>query len=204
MTPTGLAEKLHARDVILLAGRLLLSLIFVHEGLELATHFEGAQKAMAALGVGTPLLVATILLQLGAGLSVALGVLARLGAVGLGLFCLMTASLFHTNFASQNELLHFEKDLAIAGGMFILALSGPGRLAVHRVLCAMMKGRASASAEADTKAAPAEPHLSTGVMPQLPPSSALAGQCRKAAQQLRSILADHQHAAVGREQCGKG
>ena len=163
MTPIELAEKLHARDVILLAGRLLLSLIFVHEGLELATHFEGAQKAMAALGVGTPLLVATILLQLGAGLSVALGILARLGAIGLGLFCLMTASLFHTNFASQNELLHFEKDLAIAGGMFILALSGPGRLAVDRVLCAMMKGRASASAEADTKAAPAEPHLSTSL-----------------------------------------
>ncbi|MBN9552113.1 MAG: DoxX family protein [Alphaproteobacteria bacterium] len=162
MTPIELAEKLHARDVVLLAGRLLLSLIFVHEGLELATHFEGAQKAMAALGVGTPLLLATIALQLGAGLSVALGILARLGALGLGLFCLMTASLFHTNFASQNELLHFEKDLAIAGGMFILALSGPGRLAVDRVLCAMMKDRAGASAKADTKATPAEPHLSTG------------------------------------------
>ena len=162
MTPTGLAEKLHARDVILLAGRLLLSLIFVHEGLELATHFEGAQKAMAALGVGTPLLVATILLQLGAGLSVALGILARLGAVGLGLFCLMTASFFHTNFASQNELLHFEKDLAIAGGMFILALAGAGGLSVDRMLIASMKGRAGASANVDTTGAPAEPHLSTG------------------------------------------
>lgn len=64
----------------------------------------------------------------------ALGVLARLGAVALGLFCLMTASLFHTDFASQNELLHFEKDLAIAGGMFILALGGSGRLSVDRVL----------------------------------------------------------------------
>ncbi|TGR80300.1 DoxX family protein, partial [Mesorhizobium sp. M2D.F.Ca.ET.223.01.1.1] len=37
MTPTELVEKLHARDVVLLAGRLLLSLIFVHEGLQLAT-----------------------------------------------------------------------------------------------------------------------------------------------------------------------
>ncbi|WFP61980.1 DoxX family protein [Mesorhizobium sp. WSM4904] len=134
MTPTELAEKLRAKDAVLLAGRLLLSLIFVHEGLELATHFEGAQKAMAALGVGTPLLLATIALQLGAGLSVALGILARLGAVALGLFCLVTASLFHTNFASQNELLHFEKDLAIAGGMFILALAGSGRLSVDGAL----------------------------------------------------------------------
>ncbi|TGS10777.1 DoxX family protein [Mesorhizobium sp. M2E.F.Ca.ET.209.01.1.1] len=163
MTPTELAEKLHVRDVVLLAGRLLLSLVFVHEGLQLATHFEGAQKAMAALGVGTPLLIATIALQLGAGLSVALGILARLGAIGLGLFCLMTASLFHTNFASQNELLHFEKDLAIAGGMFILALSGAGRLSVDKVLVEMMKGKAGASAKVDTAPAPSEPHLSTGV-----------------------------------------
>ncbi|NUS18731.1 MAG: DoxX family protein [Mesorhizobium sp.] len=161
MTPTELVKKLHARDVVLLAGRLLLSLIFVHEGLQLATHFEGAQKAMAALGVGTPLLIATILLQLGAGLSVALGILARLGAIGLGLFCLMTASLFHTNFVSQNELLHFEKDLAIAGGMFILALSGAGRLSVVRVLIELMKGRAVAIG--DSTAAPVKPHLSTGV-----------------------------------------
>ncbi|TIQ26485.1 MAG: DoxX family protein [Mesorhizobium sp.] len=139
MIPTELIEKLHIRDAVLLACRLLLSLIFVHEGLELATHFEGAQKAMAALGVGTPLLVATLALQLGAGLSVALGILARLGAVALGLFCLMTASLFHTNFASQNELLHFEKDLAIAGGMFILALAGSGRLSVDGVLARYVK-----------------------------------------------------------------
>lgn len=161
MTPTELAEKFHARDVTLLAGRLLLSLIFLHEGLQLAAHFEGAQKAMAALGVGTPLLLATIVLQLGAGLSVALGILARLGALGLGLFCLMTASLFHTNFASQNELLHFEKDLAIAGGMFVLALSGAGKLAVDRVLVAMMKGRAGTGSKAETVTVPVEPHLVT-------------------------------------------
>jgi putative oxidoreductase len=154
MTSTELAKKLHARDVVLLAGRLLLSLIFVHEGLQLATHFESAQKAMAALGVCTPLLLATIALQLGAGLSVALGILARLGAVGLGLFCLMTASLFHTNFASQNELLHFEKDLAIAGGMFILALSGSGRLSLDSLLAGFAKG-----ARIDP---PVEQHLPVG------------------------------------------
>ncbi|PBB87496.1 MULTISPECIES: DoxX family protein [unclassified Mesorhizobium] len=134
MTSTKLAENSYAKDVILLVGRLLLALIFVHEGLQLATNFEGAEKAMAALGVGAPLLLATIALQLGAGLSVAVGILTRLGAIGLGLFCLTTASLFHTNFASQNELLHFEKDLAIAGGLFVLALSGAGTISLDTLL----------------------------------------------------------------------
>ncbi|MER8575322.1 DoxX family protein [Mesorhizobium sp. M1338] len=141
MTPTQIASKFHLRDLILLTGRLLLSLLFVHEGLYLAIHFDGAAKAMAALGVSLPLLVATIGLQLGAGLSVGLGLLTRLGAVSLGLFCLATAALFHTNFASQNELLHFEKDLAIAGGMFVLAVAGAGTVSLDWVLNGFMKHR---------------------------------------------------------------
>jgi putative oxidoreductase len=46
------------------------------------------------------------------------------------LFCLATAILFHLNFANRNELLHFEKDLAIAGGMFVLMLRGAGDYSV--------------------------------------------------------------------------
>ena len=148
MTPTELAAKLHVlatkyhlRDLTLLAGRLLLSLLFLHEGLTLATHFDGAAKAMAAQGVSLPLLVATIALQLGAGLSVASGLLTRLGAIGLGLFCLATATLFHTNFASQNELLHFEKDFAIAGGMFVLAIAGAGRISLDWLVAGYLQQR---------------------------------------------------------------
>ncbi|WP_214476039.1 DoxX family protein [Mesorhizobium sp. dw_380] len=148
MTPTefaaklrGLAAKYHLGDAALLVGRLLLSLIFLHEGVTLAIHFDGAAKAMAALGVGLPLFVATVALQLGAGLSVASGLLTRLGAIGLGLFCLTTAMLFHTNFASQNELLHFEKDLAIAGGMFVLAVAGAGRFSLDWLVALYLQQR---------------------------------------------------------------
>ncbi|UVK46375.1 DoxX family protein [Mesorhizobium sp. AR07] len=141
MTPTELATKLYAKDVALLAGRLLLSLLFLHEGLTLATHFDGAARAMAALGVSLPLFVATIALQMGAGLSIAFGLLTRLGAIGLGLFCLATATLFHTNFASQNELLHFEKDLAISGGMLVLAIAGAGAISLDRLVVAYLRHR---------------------------------------------------------------
>lgn len=141
MRATEFASKFHLKDLTLLAGRLLLCLLFLHEGAVLATHFDGAAKAMAALGVSPPLLVATIALQIGAGLSVGFGLLTRLGAIGLGLFCLATATLFHTNFASQNELLHFEKDLAIAGGMFVLAISGAGAISLDRLVTGFMQHR---------------------------------------------------------------
>ena len=128
--PTSTASTIGLADLTLLVGRLLLALIFVHEGAVLLLHFDATVKTMAALGIGLPLVLATVALQLGAGLSVGLGLLTRLGAIALGLFCLATATLFHTNFASQNELLHFEKDLAIAGGMFILAAMGAGAISL--------------------------------------------------------------------------
>jgi putative oxidoreductase len=113
-------------NVVLLASRLLLAWIFVHEGEWLITNFAAASAGMAKLGVPAFALVATITLQLIAGIAIAVGWHARLAAAALGLFCLATAMLFHTNFANRNELLHFEKDLAIAGGMFILMLRGAG------------------------------------------------------------------------------
>ena len=119
---------------ILLASRLLLAWIFIHEGAFLAMNFESASAAMAKMGVPAALMVLTITLQLLAGLAIALGWYARTGAAALGLFCLATAMLFHTNFASRNELLHFEKDLAIAGGMFLLMLRGAGVWSIEGLL----------------------------------------------------------------------
>ncbi len=113
-------------DLVLLASRLLLAWIFVHEGVSLAMNFDVASSSMAKLGVPAFALIATVALQLVAGIAIALGWYAQLGAAGLGVFCLATAMLFHTNFAVRNELLHFEKDIAIAGGMFVLMVRGAG------------------------------------------------------------------------------
>ena len=117
-------------NAVLLAGRLLLAWIFVHEGASLAANFDAASAGMAKMGVPAAALIPTIGLQLVAGLAIAVGWHARSAAAALGLFCLATAFLFHTNFANRNELLHFEKDLAIAGGMFVLMVCGAGSLSV--------------------------------------------------------------------------
>jgi putative oxidoreductase len=109
-------------NLLLLAGRMLLAWIFLHEGIDLMK-----------LGVPIPALVATIALQIAAGLTIALGCYARVGAAALGLFCLATAILFHNNFAVRDELLHFEKDMAIAGGMFILFVHGSGRWSIDKI-----------------------------------------------------------------------
>jgi putative oxidoreductase len=126
-------------DIVLLLGRLLLSLIFLHEGFSLAADVTATMASFAKLGLPAPIALATIALQIGAGLCLATGLLTRLGAVALALFCVATAFLFHTNFTSQNELLHFEKDLAIAGGMLVLAASGAGSISLSRLIKSRMK-----------------------------------------------------------------
>ena len=46
------------------------------------------------------------------------------------------AVLFHTKFGIRNELLHFQKDLAIAGGMLILAAAAPEAWSIDGLVAA--------------------------------------------------------------------
>jgi putative oxidoreductase len=118
-------------NVVLLAGRLLLAGIFVHEGVFASHELCCGVYSHGKVGVPALAVIGTIALQLVAGIAIAIGWHARLGAAALALFCLATAILFHTNFANRNELLHFEKDLAMAGGMFVLMLRGAGGYSVE-------------------------------------------------------------------------
>lgn len=117
-------------SVVLLVARLLLAWIFLHEGAFLLLNYTASSAGMAKMGAPSFALAPVIALQLAAGLAIAVGCYTRCGALALGLFCLATAFLFHTNFAARNELLHFEKDIAIAGGMFVLAVCGAGSWSV--------------------------------------------------------------------------
>jgi putative oxidoreductase len=117
-------------DIVLLMGRLLVAWIFLHEGAFLLLNYSASAAGMAKMGVPAFALALVIILQILAGLSIAVGCYTRCGALALGLFCLATAFLFHTNFAVRNELLHFEKDIAIAGGMFVLVVCGAGRWSI--------------------------------------------------------------------------
>ena len=71
-----------------------------------------------------------IAIELGAGLLIALGYSTRLAALALAGFCLLAAFVFHTSFGDRNQLLHFTKDLALAGAFLILSARGAGALSL--------------------------------------------------------------------------
>jgi putative oxidoreductase len=104
----------------------MLAFIFIFEGWSKMTNYSGALEYMAGYGVPGTLLPLAIVTELGGGLLVACGFLSRLAALILAGFCLLTALLFHTDFSDADHLIHFFKDIAIAGGFLTLAAFGPG------------------------------------------------------------------------------
>jgi putative oxidoreductase len=111
-------------------GRLLLAAIFLHEAWAKLTAYDAAVAYMQAFGLPGWLLPFAIAVELVGGLLVIAGLYTRIAALALAVFCVATAVIFHTKFGNRNELLHFEKDLAIAGGFLVLAARGAGAWAL--------------------------------------------------------------------------
>jgi putative oxidoreductase len=133
MATPGTTENALA-DAGLLVGRLLLVFIFLHEGAGILGNYAPAAAYMQKSGVPSWLLPFVLALQLGGGALIAAGIMTRFAALAFAVFCVLTAILFHWQFADRNQLLHFQKDLAIAGGFLILACCGPGKWSIGRYL----------------------------------------------------------------------
>ncbi|MBJ7222547.1 MULTISPECIES: DoxX family protein [unclassified Brenneria] len=122
-------------STVLLAARILMPLLFIVAGYgKLGDAYAGTQQYMQAMGVPTFLLPLTILLELGGGLAILFGLLTRTVAVFIAGFTLLTALLFHTNFAEGVNQVMFLKNLTIAGGFILLAVTGPGAFSIDRLL----------------------------------------------------------------------
>ena len=118
----------------LAVGRLLLAALFIFEGWSKLRGYEAAVTYMDRYGVPGALLPAVIALELGAGLMIALGWRTRIAALALAGFCVAAAALFHNQLFDRSHLLHFEKDLAIAGGLLVLTIAGAGRWSLDAAL----------------------------------------------------------------------
>ncbi len=105
-------------------GRLMLALIFILAGVGKVTDLAGTSAYMEAMGVPSSLLWPTILLEILGGIAIALGYKTALAAAALALFSIATAVLFHSDFSDKMQTILFLKNVAIAGGLFVLAAGG--------------------------------------------------------------------------------
>lgn len=109
-------------------GRLFLAVLFFLSGAGKLANPSGTIAYIASSGAPLPAvgLVIAVAIELGVCSFFLLGYKTRTAASILALFCVAAAMMFHHNFADQNQLIHFMKDLAIAGGFLQVTALGAG------------------------------------------------------------------------------
>ena len=120
-----------------LAGRILIALIFILSGFGKITGFDGTVGYIVSKGLPLPQLAAVgaIIVELGGGVMLVLGWKARWAAAAILVFTVLTAMIFHNFWAVpadqvQNQMIHFMKNISIAGGLLYVVVHGSGALSV--------------------------------------------------------------------------
>ncbi|HVG57502.1 MAG TPA: DoxX family protein [Hyalangium sp.] len=135
--PTSMSRRVAREDIMnALApiGRLLFSAIFISSGVNHFIHLNQMVGHVQSIGIPFPRLA---ILFSGAlifvcGIGILLGAFARLSAALIALFLVVTAFTMHRFWgladpqASQMQLSHFMKNIALAGGGLLITYFGPG------------------------------------------------------------------------------
>jgi putative oxidoreductase len=115
---------------VLLVARFLLGSLFLWSGIGQVQGYDETAIFLTRHGVIGGLLPIAIFIELAGAVLVIAGYRTRWTCLVLAGFCVVTALLFHANFADRAQMFHFLKNAAIAGGLLALYVSGPGRLSL--------------------------------------------------------------------------
>ncbi len=137
---------------IALAGRILLSAIFLISGFGKLTHPAQTLSYMEAqhLPAAQVGLWLAIVVELGGGLLLVLGLLGRVAALVLFIFLVPTTLIFHRFWglppeAVQMQQVNFLKNLAILGGLLMVVAAGPGGFSIDHAFRRAQPGARAAT-----------------------------------------------------------
>tara|TARA_Y100000590_G_scaffold229647_1_gene259002 strand:- start:4 stop:387 length:384 start_codon:yes stop_codon:yes gene_type:complete len=111
-------------------GRVLLSALFLIEGLGKISMQEDVILYMEDYGVPGILFMPATILEILFPLFLIVGYKTKWAASIMALFTFAVAIIFHTNFDEGMQMIFFLKDLAIAGGFMIIVAYGPGKISL--------------------------------------------------------------------------
>ncbi len=121
------------QNPLALAGRWLLAALFLPAGIAKISGFAGTVGYINSVGLPFPTLGAIIALvvEVLCGLALVVGLGTRVAALILAIFTLVATFFFHPywSVAADQQLipfLLFYKNVAVVGGLLILAAFGPG------------------------------------------------------------------------------
>ena len=111
-------------------GRILLSTLFLVEGIGKISIQEDVMMYMEDYGVPEILFVPATVLEILFPLLLIVGYKTKWAASIMALFTFTVAIIFHTNFNEGMQMVFFLKDIAIAGGFMIIVAYGPGKISL--------------------------------------------------------------------------
>ncbi|MEO6299831.1 MAG: DoxX family protein [Paracoccaceae bacterium] len=123
-------EKLNT--FIPLVARLLIAALFIVGGLGKLADVQGFAGYLAMGGLPSFLAWPAIIFEIAVGLSMILGFQTRIMALLAAGFCIVTAVLYHSNFADQTMMVMFLKNLGLAGGFLMIFANGAGSVAIDK------------------------------------------------------------------------
>ncbi len=125
-------QKLHA--ISDLTARIMISALFLMAGVGKITAYQGTQGYMEAMGVDPRLLPLVILTEVLGSLFIIIGFKTKITAFLLAGFSVISALIFHANFADQMQSILFMKNIAISGGLLFLVNKGAGAFSIDQWL----------------------------------------------------------------------
>jgi putative oxidoreductase len=108
--------------------------IFVEAGLAKLLAPAGAIGLMASHGLPLPTVtyIVVLIIEIGGGLAILLGFQIRAVAALMAVYCIATALIAHYHPGDQNQMIHFMKNICMAGGFLQLVAWGGGRYTVTK------------------------------------------------------------------------
>lgn len=115
-----------------LVGRILIGLLFLIAGVGKTGDVAGFSGYLASGGLPAFLAWPAVIFEIAVGLLLIIGYQTRIVALATAAFCVVAGALYHFVPADQMQMAMFLKNLAIAGGLLMFAIHGPGRFAIDK------------------------------------------------------------------------
>jgi putative oxidoreductase len=129
-------------------GRLLIAAIFLISGFGKIAAPAMTLGYIKSAGLPVPMLayLVAIVIEVGGGVLLVVGYQTRIIASVMAVFTVATALAFHTDFADQNQMINFLKNIAMMGGLLQVVAFGAGVISIDGMRSGQRLGNLNAAA----------------------------------------------------------
>ena len=133
------AQNAFTQDAFSFVARLLFVVLFLPAGIGKLTGFAGTVGYISSVGLPLPTVGAALaaVVEIVGSLALLFGFRTRIAALVLAVFTVVASFFFHAFWSAPEAMkmvatLLFTKNIAVVGGLLVLAAFGPGRFSIDK------------------------------------------------------------------------